>query len=766
MKYLKQLLRAILAVFLLTSCQPNTGILKDTAGIDPVVERKVDSLLQLMTLAEKVGQMNQYNGSWDITGPVPSGGDNELKYTHIKNGLVGSMLNIVSSVATRKAQELAVNESRLGIPLLFGYDVVHGYKTMFPIPLGEAASWDLEAIEKSARIAAIESAAAGIHWTFAPMVDITRDARWGRVMEGAGEDPYLGSLIAAARVRGFQGDDLSAKNTIAACAKHFAAYGFAEGGKDYNTVEINEHTLENVVFPPFKAAVEAGVATVMNSFNEIGGQPVTSNAHLQREILKERWGFNGLIVSDWGTIRELVNHGVAKDAKEAAALAAKSGCDMDMESLAYVKELVGLVEAGTVPEAMIDDAVRRILRLKFKLGLFDDPFRYCNPAAEKQDLMRAEHLEAAREIGRKSIVLLKNQDNLLPLPKDIGTIAVIGPFANDRDTPLGSWRAKAITNSAVSLLEGLKETVGPGTKLLYAEGCKVAIGDRTFTNELIINQTDKSGFPKAIEAARQADVVLLAIGEDCWQTGEGRSQMDIGLAGVQEELLQAIYKVNQKVVVILMNGRPMTINWAADNVPAIVEAWHLGHMAGLSIADVIWGDYNPAGKLPMSFPYEVGQCPLYYNHKSTGRPSTAPGMVFYAHYTDGPNEARYPFGYGLSYTTFSYSAPTLSSTSMTMDGSLDVSVEVTNTGERAGEEVVQLYIQDLVGSVTRPVKALKGFKKIMLAPGASETVSFKISAKDLAFFTAARKWAAEAGDFKVFVGTNSNNVQEASFVLE
>jgi len=764
MKTLTYLFGGLFLFFLVLSCN-NTPYQSGAAKLDPVIEKRVDSLLSLMNLQEKVGQMTQYNGSWDVTGPIPKGGDNEMKYAHIQNGMVGSMLNVVGSNATRKAQELAVNDSRLGIPLLFGYDVVHGYKTMFPLPLAEAASWDLAAIERSARMAAVEAASAGLHWTFAPMVDITRDARWGRVMEGAGEDPYLGSLIAAARVKGFQGDDLSDKQTIAACAKHFAGYGFAEGGRDYNTVEINEHTLENIVFPPFKAALDAGVATVMNSFNEIGGQPVTSNAYLQKEVLKERWGFNGFVVSDWGTVAELISHGVAENPKAATRMAVNAGCDMDMESLAYVNELKELVEEGSVPMANIDAAVRRILRLKFQLGLFEDPYRYSNPAAEKQDLMRTEHLEAARDIGRKSIVLLKNEDNILPLSKDIQTIAVIGPLANDRDSPLGSWRAKATKNSAVSLLEGLKETASANTEILYAEGCKLAVGKRSFANELTINQSDKSGFPAAIAAARRADVVLLAIGEDAWQTGEGRSQMDIGLAGVQEELLQAVYKVNPKVVVVLMNGRPLTFNWAADNVPAIVEAWHLGHMAGMSIADVLWGDYNPGGKLPMSFPYHVGQCPLYYNHKSTGRPSTEPGLVFYSHYTDGPNEARFPFGFGLSYTNFSYGTPSLSTTRLTNDNTIEVSVTVTNTGERKGEEVVQLYVRDLVGSVTRPVKELKGFKKIELAPGGKETVSFTLTAQDLAYYTANKKWEAEAGDFMLYIGTNSRDVQEHPFEL-
>jgi beta-glucosidase len=749
---------------LLLSCTARKTDDTSASRLDPVIERKIDSLLSLMTLEEKVGQLNQYNGNWDVTGPA-SGDDAKKREGHLQSGQVGSMLNVMSANATREAQRQAVEKSRLGIPLLFGYDVIHGYRTMFPIPLGEAASWDLEAIEKSSRIAAVEASAAGIHWTFAPMVDISREARWGRIMETAGEDPYLGSLIAAARVRGFQGDDLSAPNTIAACAKHYAAYGFAEAGRDYNTVDIGESTLRNIVLPPFKACVDAGVATFMNAFNELDGVPATGSVYLQRDILKGEWNFDGFVVSDWGSIGEMIPHGFAKDKADAARLAIIAGSDMDMEATCYIEHLAELVKSGAVDEKLIDDAVRRILRVKFRLGLFDDPYRYCSEEREQNEMLTAEHLEAARDVARKSIVLLKNENNILPLDKTGGVIAVIGPLAADKDSPLGSWRGQAIANSAVSLLEGVQAAVGSGAQVLHAQGPALTVGETSFIQELKFNETDRSGIQEAVATARRADVVVMALGENCFQSGEGRSQVDIGLKGFQDELLEAVLAVNKNVVVVLMNGRPLAIGPMAENVPAIVEAWHLGSQAGNAIADVLFGDYNPSGKLPVSFPHAVGQMPLYYNIKNTGRPDQTP-LVFWSHYTDSPHSALFPFGYGLSYTTFSYSDIELSANEMAMNGELQVSVTVTNSGELAGGEVVQLYIRDLVASSTRPVKELKGFRKIMLYPGASEKVTFTLTAEDLAFYTRNGKWEAEPGDFKVFVGTNSVDVKEAGFVLK
>jgi beta-glucosidase len=732
--------------------------------VDPQTEAKIDALVARMSLEEKVGQLNQYSSPFDVTGPAPTEGRARQAYEELRQGHVGSMLNVVGAEATRRAQQLAVEGSRLGIPLILGLDVIHGYRTMFPIPLAEAASWDLEAIETSARVAAREAAAAGVHWTFAPMLDISRDARWGRVMEGAGEDPYLGARVAAARVRGFQGEDLSALDTIAACAKHYAAYGLAEAGRDYNTVDISEATLHDVVLPPFKAAVEAGVATVMNAFNEIGGIPATGSVHLQRRVLKADWAFQGFVVSDWGSIGEMIPHGFARDLEHAAQLAMVAGSDMDMESRAYTGHLAGLVRAGAVDERLVDEAVRRVLRVKFRLGLFDDPYRYSDPEREKATLLNPAHLEAARDVARKSVVLLKNEGGVLPLAKDRRRIAVLGPLAADKDTPLGSWRAQAETDSAVSLLEGVQAAVSSSTRVVHAEGTKLVAGERSFLKPLVFNTSDRSGFPAAIEAARGADVVLLALGEDAYQSGEGRSQVEIGLKGLQQELLQAVLEVNRNVVVVLMSGRPLAVEEVAASVPAVLQAWHLGSQAGHAIADVLFGDHNPSGKLPVSFPRDVGQLPLYYNHKNTGRPGPAP-LVFWSHYADAPNTPLYPFGFGLSYTSFSYSEPRLDRTELGRDETLGVTATVTNAGGRAGTAVVQLYVRDLVGSRTRPVKELKGFRRVELRPGEARDVSFTLSGADLAFYTGEGRWEAEPGEFEVFVGGDSVDLKRARFAL-
>jgi beta-glucosidase len=734
--------------------------------VDPTIEKRIDELLEKMTLEEKIGQLNQYSSRYDLTGPKPEEGRELELYDDLVNGRVGSMLNVLGAEATLATQKLVVENSRLGIPLIFGYDVIHGYRTMFPVPLAETASWDLEAIETSARIAATEAAAAGLHWTFAPMVDVSRDSRWGRIMEGAGEDPYLGSMVAVARVRGFQGANLADIDTVAACAKHFAGYGFSEAGRDYNTVDFSESTLHNIVLPPFKAATEAGVATFMNSFNEIGGIPATASHELQTDILKDDWGFEGFIVSDWGSIQEMVQHGVAANESQAAVLALEAGNDMDMESSAYRFHLADLVGEGQVPMERVDDAVRRVLRVKFELGIMDDPYRYSNVDREKQVLMNEAHVAAARDVARKSIVLLKNE-GVLPLQKKAGSIAVIGPFAADRDTPIGSWRAQGEANSAVSLLDGIQAAVGPDVEILYAEGAKLAIGQRDFPFELEINESDRSGFDAAVEAARKADTVILAIGEDAFQSGEARSQVDVGLKGVQEDLLRAVREANENLVVVLMNGRPLTLMSVDQSAAAVVEAWQLGSQSGNAIADVLFGDYNPSGKLPVSFPRHVGQEPLYYNHKNTGRPAPdTPGLVFWSHYTDVPNSPLYPFGYGLSYTTFSYSELSLSSAEMTMDGSVTVSLELSNTGDRAGTEVAQLYVRDLVGSATRPVRELKGFQRVNLDPGETRTVTFELTAKDLAYYTPRGAWEAEPGEFEVFVGGSSEAERSARFMLK
>jgi len=736
-------------------------------NIDTNVERKVDSVLALMNLQEKIGQMNQYNGSWDVTGPA-SGIGNIEKEARLKNGGVGSMLNVLSVKATREAQKMVMENSRMKIPLIIGYDVIHGFKTIFPIPLGESASWDLEIIKKSAAVAASEASAYGVHWTFAPMIDVSRDARWGRVMEGSGEDPYLTTKIGVARIQGFQGDDLSKNNTIAACAKHFAGYGFAEAGRDYNTVNVGEYELHNTILPPFKAAAEAGVATFMNAFNEIDGVPATGSKVLQRDILKGDWNWNGFVVSDWGSIGEMINHGYATDKKHATDIAVNAGSDMDMESYAYQAHIEELVKEGKINEKLLDDSVKRILRVKFQLGLFDDPYRYCNEDREKNEIYTKENRTFAREVAKKSMVLLKNENNLLPISKNTKTIAVIGPLADDKDTPLGNWRAKGGRSTAVSLLEGIKNAVPKSTKVTYAEGCKIVnnkVIKQSFLLPLQFNETDKSGIQAAVNVARGADVVILAIGEVALQTGEGRSQADIGFAGVQQELLEAVLKVNKNVIITLMNGRPMDISWAAKNVPAIVECWHLGSESGNAIADVLFGDYNPSGKLPVSFPHHVGQQPLYYGQKMTGRPHSENHVTF-SGYRDAPKTALYPFGYGLSYTTFKYDNLKLDKTEIAKNGNIKLTVEVTNTGNRKGEEVVQLYIRDLVGSITRPIKELKGFKKIELEKGEVKKVEFTINAQTLEFYTINKRFEVEEGSFNVWVGGSSTTNLKSTFAVK
>lgn len=737
---------------------------KEMSDEEREMESFIDSLLTEMTLEEKVGQMNQYTSRWEMTGPAPANVDSMFIYNMVKEGKLGSMLNVTGANATRRIQEWAVDSSRMGIPLILAYDVIHGFKTMFPIPLAEAASWDPEMAKLSSSIAATEASAAGLHWTFAPMVDVARDARWGRIMEGAGEDPYLGAQMAYARVKGFQGDDLSQENTIAACAKHFAGYGFAEAGRDYNTVDISEFTLRNIVLPPFKACVDAGVATFMNSFNTLNGTPATANAYLVREILKGEWDFNGFVVSDWNSVGELIPHGVAADKKDAAELAVIAGCDMDMEGNVYIESLMDLVKKGEVQEFLIDDAVRRILRIKYKLGLFDDPYKYSDAEREKTMILNEQNLEASREVAKRSIVLLKNENQMLPLSKSGQRIAVIGELAESKDVPLGSWRAQAVTNSAVSMLEGIENAV-IDAQVKFAKGPDYVTNERSFTSALKFNTNDRSGIQEAKAVASGADVVVIALGEDAFQTGEGRSQVDISLKGLQQELLEEVYSVNKNVVVVLMNGRPLEINWMAENVPAIVEAWHLGSEAGSAIADVLFGDYNPSGKLPVSFPRSVGQMPMSYSRLNTGRPEGNEDLVFWSHYTDERNDALYPFGYGLSYTTFKYSDLQLSEESFSPKETITATVTVKNTGNRTGEEVVQLYVRDLVGTLSRPLKELKGFEKIELKPGESKKVEFEITIDKLAFYGTEDKWQAEPGKFKLWIGPNSAEGLEADFVL-
>ncbi len=753
----------IVVLFVHLFAQAQTSVKPDIISVS--IEEKVNSLLQKMTLEEKVGQMNQYNGFWEVTGPTPKEGDAKKKYDHLRKGMVGAVLNVKGADNVRKLQEIAVKETRLGVPLLFGYDVIHGHKTLFPIPLGEAASWDLTAIEKSARVAAIEASAAGINWTFAPMVDITRDARWGRVMEGAGEDTYLGSKIGVARIKGFQGDDLAANNTIAACVKHFAGYGFAESGKDYNTVDVGTSTLYNAVLPPFKAAVDAGVLTVMNSFNVLNGVPATGNKFLQKDILKDAWKFNGFVVSDWGSGAEMIAHGFAANLSQVAELSANAGSDMDMESYAYVAHLKDLVQAGKVDIKLVDDAVRRILRVKFKLGLFDDPYRYCDATREKELTYNASNMAAALDVAKKSIVLLKNTymqgsgKPLLPIAKKQAKIAVIGALADDNNSPLGGWRIGSDDNTAVSVMEGLKKY---SNNISYAKGADLIIGKTDFINEVKINETDKNGFKAAVQLAKNSQLVIMVLGEHGYQTGEGRSRSKLDLPGVQQQLLEAVYAVNKNIVLVLMNGRPLAITWAHEHIPAIVEAWQLGTQSGNAIAQVLYGDYNPSGKLPMTFPRSVGQVPIYYNYYSTGRPGPKP-EVFWSHWGDETNKPLYPFGYGLSYTSFNYSNLTVNDTDQ---ANIKVTITVTNTGKVEGEEVAQLYIHDKFASVVRPVKELKGFNKFSLKAGESRQVAFTLTAAELGFYNNEGVFVLEPGEFDIMVGGNSAEGLSGGFTLK
>jgi beta-glucosidase len=715
------------------------------------IPQKVDSVLHLMTLEEKVGQMNQYNGDWDATGPITKDGD---KQNQIRKGMLGSMLNVTGVQHTRQLQEMAM-QSRLKIPLLFGQDIIHGYRTTFPIPLGEAASWDLSAIQRSARIAATEAAAAGVHWTFAPMVDIARDPRWGRVMEGAGEDPWLGSQIARARVLGFQGKQLGDTDAIMACAKHFAAYGAAIGGRDYNSVDMSLRTLWEVYLPPFKAAEDAGVATFMNSFNDLNGIPATGNVYLQREILKGKWHFSGFTVSDWGSVGEMIPHGFAADSYEAAWKAATAGCDMDMESRSYIGNLAKLVHDGKVSMTLIDDAVRRILKKKFELGLFDDPFRFCNDQREARQWNNPGNLAAEQDIAEKSIVLLKNDNQLLPLSRNIGTIALIGPLIRSVRENLGFWSYQwpDDTTRIISPWDGIAHKVSSTTKLLYAKGCG-------------IDDTSTTGFAEAIAAAAQADVVIMDVGEAPDMSGEAKSRSNLHLPGVQEDLIRAIKATGKPVVVMISAGRPLIFNWTADHIPAILYTWWLGTRAGNAMADVLFGDYNPSGKLPISFPRSEGGIPVYYDHFSTGRPAKSDSDIFYVSaYIDLLNGPRFPFGYGLSYTSFVYSDITLSTPAFRPGDKLTATVTVTNTGKYDGRETVQLYIRDLVGSVVRPVKELKGFSQILLKAGESRRVSFTLGAEDLRFYNEKLDYIYEPGEFRLYIGGSSSDVKEAKFTL-
>ena len=742
---MKTFVKLATGMLFLVSCGGNISDKVSTLSIPDKYEQRVDSVLKLMTLDEKIGQLNQYTGNWQATGPVV---EDPTKIEQIKAGKVGSMLNIKSVKHTRELQEYAM-QSRLRIPLMFGLDVVHGLRTIYPIPLGEAASFDLDLMKHTAAGAAKEASAQGVHWTFAPMIDISRDARWGRVMEGAGEDTWYGCKVAQARVSGFQGDDLSEPHTIMACAKHFAAYGACIAGKDYNTVDISEQTLHEVYLPPFKAAVDAGVASFMNSFNDINGIPATGNTYIQRDLLKGSWNFNGLTVSDWGSIREMIPHGYVSDLKGAAEKAILAGCDIDMESRAYHIHLKKLVEEGTVSEDYIDDAVRRILFKKFELGLFDNPFLYCDETREKEVVLSEELKNLSLEPGAKSIVLLKNDQGSLPLnnPKKI---AVIGSLAKSQKDMLGFWANEGIVDEVVTVYEGLKNKY-PESDVVYADGYDLA------TNELHLMD--------ARNAAMQSDVVIVAVGERFENSGEAKSRADINIHPNHQLLVKELKKTGKNVVVLLMGGRPMIFNEMTPHADAILLTWWLGTEAGNAIADVLAGDYNPSGKLPMTFPAHVGQIPIYYNYKNTGRPENKE-IGYSCRYQDIDFEPAYPFGYGLSYTDFLISEPVVKDSVFSLKTPLEVCVKVKNTGKYAGKETVQLYIRDLVASLTRPVKELRGFQQVELQPGEEKEISFMLTEKELGFESACKGWTVEPGLFDVMVGNSALNVKKTRVELK
>lgn len=752
-------LMGTLAVMLLVSCgSPSTGRWVSYSG-DRLVERRVDSVLKLMTLEEKIGQMTQFSANWSITGPVMS---DDFK-PYLEKGLIGSIFNATSVEGIRRMQQIAVDSTRLGIPILFGQDVIHGYKTIFPIPLAEACSWDLEMMRRTAEIAAIEAASDGINWTFAPMVDIGRDARWGRVMEGAGEDPYLGSRVAQARIIGFQGGvggkALGEVHTLLATGKHLAAYGAAEAGRDYHTAELSEHTLRNVYLPPYEAAAKAGVGTFMASFNEINGVPATGDRWLMTDILRGEWGFRGFVVSDYTGVNELVPHGFAEDEQHAAELSVNAGIDMDMTGATFIKHLSKSVEEGKVSEETIDNAARRILEMKFLLGLFDDPYRYLNEERARKNSMTPEFMETARKAVAASVVLLKNENNLLPIPKEKAvTLALVGPLMNDSVNLNGEWAGLGDRNKSVPILKGLTEKYkDSAVKLIYAEGSS-------------IDETTPARIAEAVSAARRADIVVAAMGESFHWSGEAAVRTDIRLPEAQRQLLEALKETGKPIVLVNLSGRPLDLSREDEEMDAILQAWFPGTQGGHGIADVIAGDYNPSARLVMSFPRNVGQIPIYYNRKNTGRPVDLNDerVDYKSNYLDSSITPLYPFGYGLSYTTYVISDLALDKSSMkAVDDRITVTATVQNSGEREGEMVVQLYVRDLVGSTTRPVKELKGFQKIALKAGESRQVTFELRAEELAFYGIDMKKKTEPGSYKLWVAQNSDdNGNEATFSVE
>ncbi|MEW6732536.1 MAG: beta-glucosidase BglX [Acidobacteriota bacterium] len=707
------------------------------------VEERIDLLLSQMTIEEKLGQLQQLDG-------FAEGGYRPEHPEMIRKGLLGSTLNVRGAQRTNELQRIAMTESRLKIPMLFAFDVIHGYRTIFPVPLGEASSWDPAAVERAASIAAAEAASAGVRWTFAPMVDIARDARWGRIVEGSGEDPFLGAVMASARVRGFQGNDYSAAEKVVACAKHWVAYGAAEGGRDYNTTDVSERMLREIYFPPFKAAVDAGVGSFMSAFNDIDGVPASSNPFTLTRILRGEWKFDGIVVSDYESVKELINHGLAANGMEAASYGLNAGVDVEMVSRLYNQHGLQLIKEGKFSMATIDEAVRHVLRIKFRLGLFDRP--YTDGSREASVILRPEHLAAAREIAARSMVLLKNEGEILPLNKDIRSIAVIGPLANDQLSPMGSWFGDGRKEDVVTLLAGIKAKVSPTTKVSYARGCEIT-GEQT------------TGFDEAVQLAREADITIVAVGESADMSGEAASRSSLDLPGRQLDLVKTLHTTGKPIVVVLMNGRPLTINWIAENVPAILETWFAGSQAGNAIADLLFGDVNPGGKLPSTFPRTVGQLPIYYNHKNTGRPPDAKNR-YTSKYLDVEWTPLYPFGYGLSYTQFRLSNLQLSASHIQPNDELTVYVDIENIGKRTGDEVVQLYIRDMIASVTRPVKELKGFQRVTLKAGEKKRLKFILTPQHLGFYNREMRFVVEPGMFKIFVGNSSLGGLEANFEVQ
>lgn len=728
----------------------------------------ISSLMQKMTVDEKIGQLNLLTGGEATTGSVVSSGVE----SKIKAGNVGGIFSMSTPARIRKAQEIAVTQTRLKIPIIFGMDVIHGYKTMFPIPLGLSCTWDMKLIERSARIAATEASADGLNWTYSPMVDIARDPRWGRISEGSGEDPYLGAAIAKAMVKGYQGDDLSKNNTLMACVKHFALYGAAEAGRDYNTTDMSRVRMFNEYMLPYKAAIDAGVGSVMTSFNEIDGIPATGNKWLLTDVLRKQWGFKGFVVTDYTAINEMIDHGMG-NLQKVSAMALQAGTDMDMVGEGFLTTLKKSLKEGKVTQKQIDDACRRVLEAKYKLGLFDDPYLYCSEERAAKEIYTDANRKEARAISAESFVLLKNENNALPIKKS-GTIALIGPLADNRSNMPGTWSVSADFSKPISVLEGLKEVAGSNAKIVYAKGSNLTedslLEQRATMFGKTLGRDNRSAeqlLKEALDVAAQADVIVAALGEAAEMSGESASRTDIGIPDAQHKLLEALLKTGKPVVLVLFAGRPMTLVWEQQHVPAILNVWFPGSEAGTSIADVLFGAVNPSGKLTTTFPQNVGQIPLYYNHKNTGRP-LAEGQWFQkfrSNYLDVSNDPLYPFGFGLSYSTFTYSDITLSDSSFKPGGKIAASVTVTNTSNTAGKEVVQLYIRDMVGSITRPLKELKGFQKIELKAGESKNISFTITADDLKFYNNDLKFVAEPGDFKIFIGTNSRDVKSADFKL-